>query len=232
MHSLQSQPWDAKRPTAVFRGAVRVSASLGPNEFDSRCDDVGRTGLWRRAQDHVAATERDNRREGLRRGTWPFFVGGGGGRGPILDVRVAGVCGGKVYVSDNVDLVGQLGYRFVVHAAGNSFWADRLLGLLWGGVVVVKQETPCGMFFEPLLRPYLEYLPVDFRFIHLVRQILWARQNEDAARGIATRARKFAEEYLSIAGVQAYSDAILTHYAAVVQNGTTTPLAYGAVQIF
>lgn len=131
---------------------------------------------------------------------------------PLLDVQLTGRCGGRVYKSDSLSMEQQSSYRYTVHAEGNGFWADRLAIQLFGSSAVIKQLTPCGMFFEPLLRAYRHFIPVDYEFRDIVRQVEWARDNDEDARHIVGEARRFAGDYLTVAGISAYADEILREY--------------------
>lgn len=131
---------------------------------------------------------------------------------PLLDVKLTGRCGGRVYESDSLSMEQQSSYRYTVHAEGNGFWADRLAIQLFGSSAIIKQLTPCGMFFEPLLRAYRHYIPVDYGFRDVVRQVEWARDNDADARRIVGEARRFAGAYLTVAGISAYADEILREY--------------------
>lgn len=66
-------------------------------------------------------------------------------------------------------------FKFVLYAEGNCFWADRMNRQLFGPSAILKQETPCGQFYEPLLEPMSHYIPVDFFFNDLLDRINWAQ---------------------------------------------------------
>lgn len=226
-------PWFEKASKAVFRGSIRVSALFKDTDlFDKLCDAAGRTGLWHNALKHIEALRNFDMMTGQRRRIWPLSASWFASKTePILDVRVSGTCGRRIYLNDGLALKMQNRYKYVIHAEGNSFWADRLLIQLFGSSAVIKQSTPCGMFFEPLLRPYTHYIPVDFSFRQLVRQTMWARANDAKVHGIVRSARKFASEYLSIAGVQTYADELLIQYTSLLAHRDIT-IERGAVQLY
>lgn len=135
---------------------------------------------------------------------------------PLLDVQLTGACGGRTYKSDNLSMEQQSSYRYTVHAEGNGFWADRLAIQLFGSSAVIKQLTPCGMFFEPLLRAYRHFIPVDYAFRDVVRQAEWARDNDAQARRVVREARRFAGDYLTVSGISAYADEVLREYTRLL----------------
>lgn len=225
--------WEDKVGKAVFRGSLRVPAILkDAKEVDKACDRVGRSGLWYTAKHHEKALAEYDYAEGRRKRLWPLPSSWFATKTePLLDVKVSGTCGEKIYVSDGLPMKEQNLYKYVIHAEGNSFWADRLLLQMFGSSVVMKQMTPCGMFFEPLLEPYVHYVPVDFKFERLALQTLWAKWNDVKVRGIVHEAREFAGEYLSVAGVQTFVDELLVQYSSLLQDRDIR-IETGAVQLY
>lgn len=226
-------PWLEKVSKAVFRGSIRVSALFKDSDlFDKLCDAAGRTGLRYKAIKHIEVLRNFDMLTGQRRRIWPLSASWFASKTePILDVRVSGTCGSRIYANDGLPMEMQNRYKYVIHAEGNSFWADRLLIQLFGSSAIIKQSTPCGMFFEPLLRPYTHYIPVDFSFRQLVRQTMWARANDDKVLGIVRCARKFASEYLSVAGVQTYADELLVQYTSLLAD-RNIKIERGAMQLY
>jgi hypothetical protein len=165
-----------------------------------------RPTTWRRARPEGGARAPERRE--TARGRQPP----GASVEPLLDVQLTGSCGGRTYRSDGLTMEQQSLYRYVVHAEGNGFWADRLAIQLFGSSAIIKQLTPCGMFFEPLLRAYRHYIPVDYQFRDVVRQVEWARANDERVRQIVVEARAFAGDYLTVAGISAYAEEVLREY--------------------
>lgn len=228
-----SVPWHEKKSVAVFRGRIRISSFLRQREmFDDFCDRVGRTALWAKARDYKARMQRWAKQKGKQGRIWPlptkWFV-------PrveqLVDVQVDGTCGKRIYVSDGMTLEKQSGYKYVIHAEGNSFWADRLLMLLFGSSAVMKQETPCGMFFEPLLQANVHYIGVDYWFKELIKKTRWARKHDCQVMQIVRNARRFAGEYLSTGGIQTYVDELLKQYAELLEERRIW-VRSGSVQVY
>lgn len=69
-------------------------------------------------------------------------------------------------------------YKYVIYAEGNCFWSDRLNFQLFGPSAIIKQMTPCGQFYEPLLTPFAHFVPTDFFWNNTVGMIDWARVSE------------------------------------------------------
>lgn len=146
----------------------------------------------------------------------------------VLDVQISGTCGKETHRSDKLNMEHQSQFKYSIYVEGNSFWADRLALQMFGSSAIIKQITPCGMFFEPLLKAYEHYIPTDYHFADLVNQVRWARNNDESAQQIVRNARKFAGQYLSLAGVQAYAEELLGQYADLLADRnqiTLHPLA-------
>lgn len=190
--ALKIPTWNLRRPAAVFRGAVRVSAAHVPAaEFHEACHRAGRPALWRAAR---AAPS-------------------------LLDVGLTGACGDRTFASETLGLREQAKrFRFVLHAEGNAFWADRLAVLPFLPVALLRQTLPCGMFFEPLLRPFRHFVPVHFSFRDVVRRTKWLAENDDLAKEMARQMRDFAANFLSEAGVQTYVDELLKSYTEALET--------------
>lgn len=229
----EAHVWARKRRQAVFRGAIRIPAALeDADDYGKSCGRYGRTALEAKAETNRKETQ--EKEAVWRKNHWLWSVlgrtgfgkkatkaegeGESGGEGeersflPALDVKISGVCGNKTYTTDNLDMEQQSQYRYTVHAEGNGFWADRLAIQLFGSSTIIKQLTPCGMFFEPLLRAYSHYVPVDYWFGDIVRQVEWARENDEEVRQMVVRARQFAGNYLTVSGISAYGEEILKEY--------------------
>jgi len=193
--SAADVPWVAKQPRAVFRGVVRVSAAAAnASAFHATCGTLGRPALAARSA----------------------------GRPHLFDVQIEGVCGRTTHTARRLTAHQQSAYRYGVYVEGNGFWADRLVLQLFGASATFYQLTPCGLFFEPLLRPYVHVIPVDYHFRDLERQVVWARHHDAAARRVAVQGRAFASEYLSTAGIRSYAEAILLEYTKLLHDRNIT----------
>lgn len=230
--------WRRKKRRAVFRGAVRISASVPTVEgADKLCNVSGRTALWAVAQSKLQDYED-------QRWSWSFtnkvdsVLRNAGLRIWLkafdrnkLDVELQGTCGGRIFTARRLTPAQQMENRIIIHAEGNSFWADRLLLTLFGTSVIMKQSVPCGMFFEPLLRPFTHYIPVDTRFQYARTITDWILERDSDMSTVVGNARELAATFLSLGAVQTYVDEVLWRYA----NLSTTKqfeILPAAVQIY
>lgn len=194
--SADTTPWEKKEAKAVFRGGNRPSMYFKKKkDADDNCDNVGRTRLAYLGESHKE----------------------------LFDVGVAGNCGDKTRDMIHLSEAGHHAFKYILYAEGNCFWADRLNKQVFGPSAVIKQETPCGQFWEPLLRPMTHYIPTDFFFLNTVDQITWAQQNDDKVQEIVKKANEFAAGFLSLGGIKTYAEVLLTEYTKLLHSKTIKP---------
>lgn len=106
----------------------------------------------------------------------------------------------------------QLHYKYVLDVDG-GLGSSRKRWMLLSGSVSFFQTSTVYQWYEPLLVPWVHYVPVDKWFRNLVRHVQWARANDDHARRITVAAREFAEKFLSDDAILEYMAVLLQHYA-------------------
>ena len=125
-------------------------------------------------------------------------------------------------------------FRYVVHVEGNGGWADRLRHLLLSGAVVLKQEMGVVEWFEPLLQPWVHYVPVSSDLGNLSDAVRWVRANGGAARRMADAGAKLVDEALSARAMERYMRALLRGYAelhgGVVEPPTPAPAGWATAR--
>lgn len=194
-------PWEQKTSRAVFRGGIRPSMYFqNKSDADSHCNDVGRTRLKYVAQVHP----------------------------DLFDVSVGGTCGGKHSQLERLEPKEHHKFKYIVYAEGNCMWADRSRQQVFGPSAIIKQETPCGQFFEPMMKPFVHFIPTDFFFTDTAQRIQWARSNDEQVRTIVKNANEFARSFLSLRGIETYVEVLLQEYTALLvepeiklENGAT-----------
>ncbi|KAK4528074.1 hypothetical protein GAYE_SCF48G6008 [Galdieria yellowstonensis] len=185
-----SIPWTQKSSHAIFRGGLRDSSYFQSREEAQRkCMEVGRGKLLKL---------QEKRRD-------------------LLNISVGGKCL-KPYSLQRMSFEQQQHFKYNIYAEGNCFWADRLAKQLFASFVTIKQETPCGLYFEPLLQPMIHYIPTDYFFNDLIEKIEWAKAHDDQAKEIMRQANQWALEYLSFSAVLAFVEILLGEYALLLQQ--------------
>lgn len=201
--SDDSGSWDDKKNKAVFRGGYRASMYFGEKkDAGERCDDVGRSRLAFLAEESPK----------------------------LYDVSIGGKCGKKRHVMTHLSEKAHHSYKYILYAEGNCFWADRLNKQVFGPSAIIKQETPCGQFFEPLLRPMTHYIPTDFFFSDTTERIEWANEHSKEAEIIVKNANEFAGNFLSLAGIESYVEVLLQEYTKLLEV-KTVEIEKGAIDV-
>ena len=110
-------------------------------------------------------------------------------------------------------------FRYVVHVEGNGGWADRLRHLLLSGAVVLKQEMGVVEWFEPLLQPWVHYVPVSSDLGNLSDAVRWARVHDVRAQRMPAAAAATIERALSTRALLAYVRELVARYARLYARG-------------
>lgn len=190
-YATDTTPWEQKTPKAVFRGGNRPSMFYASKkDAEMGCDRTGRSRLKFLSEQTPE----------------------------LYDVSISGQCGGRAWELQRLGVMEHHRFKYIIYAEGNCFWADRLNKQVFGPSVVVKQETPCGQFWEPLLRPMVHYLPTDFFFGNTDEQLRWAIAHDDEARVLVKNANEFAANFLSLTGIEAYTEMLLAEYTALLEQ--------------
>lgn len=181
--------WEDKKAKAVFRGGNRISMYYKDKaEAGKHCNDTGRSRLQRL---------NDENKE-------------------LFDVGVSGKWCGKLHGMNHLAESDHHQFKYILYAEGNCFWADRLNKQVFGPSAIIKQETPCGQFWEPLLKPMTHYIPTDFFFGDTVEKLQWAQENDEKVKAIVTNANSFAAGFLSFNGIKAYVEVLLKEYTKLL----------------
>lgn len=189
-------PWEHRQKTAIFRGAYRPSMFWrNLRTADRNCKRTGRSRLLDLSRQHPT----------------------------LFNVSLRGECGHTAYAMQAMSMRAQQArFRYVVYAEGNCMWADRLRLQLFGSAGVLKQMTPCGQFFEPLLKPFGQVVPTDFFFDDAAEGIKWMRDHDDRVQTMVRNANAFATAFLSTDGLKTYVDVLLNEYTRLLWKGNGT----------
>ena len=104
-------------------------------------------------------------------------------------------------------------FKYVISAEGFGGWADRLMNLFIDSTMLIfDQNHPCDQWFEPLLKPYVHYIPFINDFSNLPARIVWANNNPHMAKEIQTNGNLLGNKYFKKSGNIAYIYTLLTLY--------------------
>lgn len=97
-------------------------------------------------------------------------------------------------------------YKYLLYIEGHCA-ACRYGFMMCLGSVILKVESRCvadEMWYFPLLRPYVDHVPVKDDLSDLAEQIQWCRDNDDKCQEIARNARRLYDMYISRDGANIY----------------------------
>ena len=114
-------------------------------------------------------------------------------------------------------------FRYIVHVEGVGGWADRLKHLLLSYATVLKQDMGVLEWFEPLLHPYVHFVPVTSTLSNISDSIHWLHHHEDEALQIANSAAALGQEIFSLGSLSVYMEELLLGYSRLYRDSQAVP---------
>lgn len=121
-------------------------------------------------------------------------------------------------------------FKYIIHGEEHCRWSLRLVKLMYEcpGSVLVKQHVHTGLYFEPLMAEYRQFVPTgslgdepNGDFDNLVDQIVWTKENEKVANRIRKEMNNFVKNFLSNQAIIAYLQVLLK---AMDERGIGSPI--------
>jgi hypothetical protein len=192
-------PWNKKRELAVFRGS-NTGMGIDP-------DTNPRLKLVVEFQSHprcnVGLTSWNTR---------PRKVSGN----PAVQVPQTH----WVKLSNSLTLEEQSNFKYIIHVEGHV-QAYRLSIELAMRSVILLVQSRYRLWYEPLLQPWVHYVPVAADLSDLDERIQWCLEHDAECQLIATQARQFYEQYLTREGCLAYLKTVLEQLSHRCGQATT-----------
>lgn len=203
-YNIEKTPWEERKPIAVFRGGstgcgttidtnIRLKASymssLHPVDDDGeRLLDVGITN-W---------NARPRKLKGEKY---------------LQTIDIKSLPFGLV---DKLSPQEQTQYKYILHLDGHVS-AYRLGLELSMGSCILLPASKYSLWYRPMLKPMVHYVPVKADLSDLLEKIKWCKKNDIICKKIAKNARKFAKNYLTKEGILDYLQKLL--YELKKSNG-------------
>ncbi len=121
----------------------------------------------------------------------------------------------KVGKANFVPIYEQARFKYLIYVEGHCA-ACRYSFLMRLGSVILKVESRCvadEMWYFPLLRPFVDHVPVKADMSDLDEQIQWCREHDAECQVIAANARRIYDAYCSKEGILDYLQ-LITHKIA------------------
>lgn len=114
--------------------------------------------------------------------------------------------------AEPLSLAQQLSYRYIIDIDG-GLGSSRKRWMLRSGSTSFFQQSAVFQWYEPLLVPWLHFVPVDRWFRDVVELVRWARGHDWIAREIAHEANEFAKRFLVDGAALDFLSVLLQKYA-------------------
>ena len=112
-------------------------------------------------------------------------------------------------------------YKYALYAHGHCHWANRLRRLLFMGTALFKQVGLCEEFYGLRLRPWVHYIPVDYRFNNLTKSLEWAMEHDAEVQEMIKRMHEYAHRYNTVEFAISYTASLLEGYAKLLDYEVT-----------
>lgn len=123
----------------------------------------------------------------------------------------------NITTKEPLTLQEQMRYKYILDIDG-GLGSSRKRWMLLSGSTALFQKSAITQWYEPLLAPWVHYVPVDRWFRDLIQHIRWCRQNDHEAKQLAQNGMVFAERFLSQEAIQEYITVLLQNYAKLQPN--------------
>ncbi len=173
-------PWNDKIPVAVFRGST-TGAGTTP-ETNQRLKayemaegnphmDVGIT-KW---NVRVRKNENDPYLKTIERSSYPL--------------------------ANRLSLQEQAKYKYIINLEGHVAAYRLSYELSSGSTIIMPTDNKWNVWYFRFLGPYKHYVPISADLHNLESAIDWCRNNDEACKQIAARAKEFYDKYLGEDGI-------------------------------
>ena len=106
-------------------------------------------------------------------------------------------------------------YKYLVYVDGHCAACRYGFMMRLGSVIlkVAPRQVADRMWYFPLLKPYVDHVPVKSDLSDLEEKIRWCRENDDKCREIAANCLKLYEKYVARSGLLDYVEMVTKHIA-------------------
>jgi hypothetical protein len=167
--------WDSKKPVAFFRGS---STGCGWDaETNMRLKAVQMSSMHPELIDAKLTKITKNMK--------------------VHKTRRAGYVSSKLYKEATPMKFERFSdYKYILQIDGNVA-AYRLAKTMLFGSVIMIVESDYSLWYQPLLEPFVHYVPVKHDLSNLIEMIEWCRLNDKKCEVIAKNGKKLAEKILT-----------------------------------
>jgi hypothetical protein len=101
--------------------------------------------------------------------------------------------------------------KYILALAGNTY-ASLFEHALRSGSCILRQEERMFEWYEPFVKPWVHYVPLNWDLSDLYSKFDWMKANDAEAKSIAERARKIGSQLFTPEIISCYSYCILERF--------------------
>lgn len=202
------RPWESKKPTALFRGTATGGGTT--EQTNQRVRAAALSHRWKS----------DNRFNGESTGGHPFLDAAITGWN-LRDKKICGQPMGFVKTAsfpfrggreNFIPIYEQSAYKYLLYIDGHCAACRYAFMMRLGGVILKVESAQVAdqMWYFPLLRPWVDHVPVAPDLSDLADKIQWCRDHDEECRAIAEKAKVIYDTFIGERGVLDYME-LLTH---------------------
>lgn len=96
-------------------------------------------------------------------------------------------------------------YKYILSIEGNIAQFRLTLELSYNSVILLVKSSQ-SIWYQPLLKPFVHYVPIKSDLSDLIDKIHWCKTHDDACRTIAANASEFYKKYINRESVYDYME--------------------------
>lgn len=169
----------------------------------------------------------------------------------LRDKKVANSC--MTYIKKNnfhfdadrkknfIEIYKQSEYKYLLYIEGHCA-ACRYGFMMSLGSVIIKVESQCvasEMWYFPLLKPFVDHVPVKADLSDLAEKLQWCHDHDQECQQIANNARQFFDKYISRDGILDYLQYMCEgiaqrwiHLPSFVNHLQMKPVSKSVIQVY
>lgn len=117
-------------------------------------------------------------------------------------------------------------YKYIINLPGYYSESKFIQLFKLGSVILHVPNNENYLWFEPLLKPYIHFIPLDKDLKNLKSQIQWCKKNQEICKNIIKNMNQFYNEYLAIEKQVSYLENILNQLNNYYSNEIIPPFEY------
>lgn len=116
----------------------------------------------------------------------------------------------KLYLSKKLTINSISNYKYILSIEGNIAAFRLSLELSYNSVILLV-KSDFYIWYQPLLKPWIHYVPIKQDLSDLIQKIDWCKKNDKKCKKIANNALIFYKTYINLNSIQDYLELLLNY---------------------